>query len=53
MMYVFEVGQRVRIGLKVGEITGMVPGNGLMEWYYVTWDDGTSDRYTRYDLEVE
>jgi hypothetical protein len=50
--YVFENGQRVTDGCRFGEITGMVPGSGHpeSEWYYVTWDDGFSNRYMRGDL---
>lgn len=48
-MYVFELNQRVSDGEKYGTITSIVPGNGRneSEWYYVDWDNGTSDRYQR------
>lgn len=52
-MYVFSVGNRVRLAAcwhQVGTVESMVPGNGSIEWYYVSWDDGTSDRYTREEL---
>jgi hypothetical protein len=53
--YEFSVGQRVRSvrdWTKVGEINSMVPGNGSIPWYYVTWEDGTEDRYTAEELET-
>lgn len=50
--YEFSVGQRVRSGSKTGEINSMVPGNGSIPWYYVTWDDGTEDRHTAEELEA-
>jgi len=51
--YIFSVGQRVKYGNHFGEVTSCVPGNGRpeSEWYFVAWDDGTSDRYMRDQLE--
>lgn len=51
-MYVFELNQRVSDGSKHGIITSMVPGNGQnqSEWYYVDWNNGTSDRYQRHSI---
>mgnify|MGYP007016056154 CR=1 FL=1 len=48
-MYVFELNQRVTDGSNYGIITSMVPGNGRndSEWYFVDWENGTSDRYQR------
>ena len=48
--YEFNVGDRVSVNGKPGEITSMVPGNGTMPWYYVQFDDGTEDRFTAHDL---
>ena len=45
MDYVFAIGDRVTDGLLTGTVTMTVPGNGI-GWYYVTWDDGSEDRYT-------
>lgn len=56
MNYVFSVGTRVRNRCKfnqTGEVTTCVPGNGRDAWYYVQWDDGSSDRYWESDLELE
>ncbi len=52
--YVFEVGQRVAKGSLTGTVTSMVPGNGSIdsEWYFVTWDNGESDRYMRNDISA-
>lgn len=50
--YIFSIGQRVTDGRQCGEVTSTVPGNGRAEseWYFVQWDDGTSDRYMRDSL---
>ncbi len=50
--YVFSVGQRVSNGTLNGEVTSMVPGSGQpeSEWYYVDWEDGSSDRYMRHQI---
>lgn len=45
MDYVFNIGDRVTDGSRCGEVNMTVPGNGI-GWYYVTWDDGSEDRYT-------
>jgi hypothetical protein len=52
--YVFQSNQRVTDGTRFGHITSMVPGNGRpeSEWYFVKWDEGTEDRYTRFQLEA-
>ncbi len=56
MVYVFGVGCRVRsrsdFGL-TGCVVGTVPGNGSFGWYFVSWDDGSSDRYVAEDLVSE
>lgn len=53
MSYVFAPGDRVRRvnSFMAGIIELCVPGNGSIEWYYVMWDDGSQDRYTRDELE--
>ena len=50
--YIFSIGQRVTDGRKCCEVTSTVQGNGRAEseWYFVQWDDGTSDRYMRDSL---
>lgn len=60
--YVFIIGDRVRLSAghehlrqcrdwqNDGVVTSMVPGNGSIEWYYVEWNDGTGDLYTRDQL---
>ena len=55
MKYKFNVGDKVRyVGLYItGEITSTVPGNGSIEWYFVTWADGTTGRYTRDELDPD
>lgn len=53
--YLFHPGDRVRHGrlfYKVGEVTSCVPGDGRTPWYFVSWEDGTEDRYTGDELEV-
>lgn len=51
--YVFDEGDRVycTVNSKFGEVTTRVPGNGTIPWYFVTFDDGTEDRFTKEDLE--
>lgn len=52
--YAFHDGQRVCLAgaFKLGEVTGMVPGDGKTPWYFVRWDDGSEDRYTADELEA-
>ena len=50
MNYAFSTGDKVKgevdFRIKHGEVTSVVPGRGPgEEWYFVVWDDGTSDRY--------
>jgi len=51
--YVFDEYDRVYCSAnnKYGEVTTRVPGNGTIPWYYVQFDDGTMDRFTKDDLE--
>lgn len=51
--YVFSVGDQVYCSAngKYGEVNSCVPGNGSIPWYFVTFDDGTEDRFTKEDLE--
>lgn len=51
--YVFSEGDRVYCTLnnKYGEVISRVPGNGSIPWYFVKFDDGTEDRFTKDDLE--
>lgn len=56
MTYKFQEGDRVRLVAdfqKVGEVEICVPGDGITEWYFVRWDDGSTDRYMRDELETE
>ena len=56
MVYVFDVGCRVRSRAdfkKAGCVVCTVPGNGSFGWYFVSWDDGSLDRYVAEDLEAE
>ena len=55
MNYKFNPGDRIRSTSdwrRIGIVETTVPGNGSIEWYYVRWDDGTTDRYTRDELEA-
>lgn len=56
MVYAFDVDCRVRSRAdfgKTGYVVGTVPGNGSYGWYFVSWDDGSSDHYVAEDLESE
>ena len=56
MNYKFNTGDRVRKCsefAKTGTVTTTVPGNGSIAWYYVDFDDGSSDRFTEDELESE
>jgi len=48
--YKLHVGQRVRHNITgtQGTVDSMVPGNGTIEWYYVEWDNSTTDSNERY-----
>lgn len=56
MYYRFTEGDRVRKVdefTKTGTVSTTVPGNGSLPWYYVDFDDGSSDRFTEDELESE
>ena len=53
--YAFNEGDYVycRVTNQYGQVICRVPGNGLIPWYFVQFDDGTEDRFTKEDLQLQ
>lgn len=46
-------GTRVTVNGRLGIMKFSVPGNGTFRWYIVEFDDGSEDRFTLDELEVD
>jgi len=51
MTYKFQIGDKVFADGRPAEVISCVPGNGLLEWYFVRFEDGTEDRFTAQQLQ--
>jgi hypothetical protein len=46
-----NVGDRVQVNGRDGEIVSIQPGNGTIKWYFVQFSDGTEDRFMEREID--